>query len=112
MLPQALKPVLQVHPHLPALQFLVEFAGPFGQTFPHEPQLFTSVCELTQMDPQSKSEPQSWAQLPLLQNTCPPDGAVQTLPQTPQWLLFCKMLVSQPLAKLPSQSPNPALQLV
>ena len=43
--------------------------------------------------------------------TLPPEGAWQTLPQVPQLFLSCAVLVSQPFARLPSQSEKPTLQL-
>lgn len=45
-----------------------------------------------------------------LEQAVPPLALVQVTLQPPQWLVFVKMLVSQPLIGLPSQLPAPGLQ--
>jgi len=80
---------------------------------PQLPQLFRSVCRLTQprvhaVKPVLQVDPQ----VPALQTAVAFEGAVQTVPQAPQ--LFTELLrfVSQPLPALLSQLPKPALQVI
>lgn len=75
-------------------------------TLPQLPQLPSSVFESTQPAPHLSSPPvQSKPQVPLLHTEEPPEGGLQALVQVPQWLVSVFRLVSQPLARLPSQSP-------
>ena len=53
---------------------------------------------------------QAGAQVPLAQATLP-FGLLHAMPQPPQWLVLELVFVSQPLLALPSQLPEPALQL-
>jgi hypothetical protein len=50
------------------------------------------------------------AQTPF-EHATPPFGFVHCMPQPPQWLVLVLVLVSQPLFGLPSQLPDPELQL-
>jgi len=108
------KPTLQVNPHCPPLQVDCEFAGPFGQSLPQEPQLLTSVkkplvkvhAPLHNVKPALQVNPHC----PPLQVDCEFAGPFgQALPQEPQLLT----LVKKPLVKVhaPLHNVKPALQV-
>jgi hypothetical protein len=92
---------------------LIQFC-PIGHALPHTPQFDASVWRLTQRPgaaPQSVSpERHDDTHVPAEHDAEPPTGGAQLRPQAPQWLTLLLRFVSQPLAALPSQSPNPATQ--
>ncbi len=86
LLPQRVKPVLQMKLHVPPVQIALAFATA-GQTVPHAPQLFTSLAALTQTPLQLvKPALQVTTHVPLTQVAVPLAGAVHMLPQVPQLL--------------------------
>ncbi len=103
---QSPKPALQANPtQAPATQAGEAFAKVPLQARPHAPQWVLLVCRLTQAPPQSVW-PVGHTQVPVEQE--PP---VQVRPQAPQFNAVV-VLVSQPLAMLPSQSAKPVLQAI
>ncbi len=83
---------------------------------PHEPQfesVFRFVSQPFEYKPSQSAKPvlhEATTHVP------PPQAGVplatkQVMPQPPQWLMSLVVVVSQPLAVLPSQSPLPAWQL-
>jgi hypothetical protein len=100
------------HWHTPELQDC-----PVAQVFPHAPQLATLVASAASQ-PFVTLRSQSWK--PALQLTIAQRSLAQvadalamehTTPQAPQLEGLLVVLVSQPLSRLASQSPQPASQL-
>lgn len=105
---------LQVIEQAPSAQLGVPFA--LEQDVPHAPQLETLVCVLTsQPFAATPSQlPNPALHVPRVHDPDAHDSDAfarsQIAPQAPQFVRVVR-LVSQPLAALPSQFPNPGLQL-
>jgi hypothetical protein len=110
--PHAVCPAGHTIWHRPATQLCVP-----GHTVPHVPQLVLSVCKSTQRPADIALAPQidcpiAHAPTHALEThvTEPPAGAVHARPHAPQCVALVTVLVSQPFAAIPSQSPKPTLQ--
>lgn len=108
---QSPKPALQGYVQLPALH-----AAPVLERavhmVPHVPQLLGSVV-VARHTPEQLVCPggHAWPQVPAAQVALPPAAGAQTRRHAPQLLTSAAVLVSQPLAGLPSQSAQLGLQL-
>src|SRR5262245_61231251 len=103
-------------PHMPLLHCAVALAGT-GHTLAHPPQLVRSLLTGTS---QPLASFMSQSANPWLQETSPQTpawqavtlfGALQSLPQAPQFFWSDARSCSQPLSTLPSQSPKPPSHL-
>jgi len=114
---QSAKPLLQLKPHIPRVQVRVALGG-VGHTLLHLPQWAVSVWVLTSqpstgfMLQSAKPAVQVKPHVPRVQVRVALGGVGHTLLQRPQWEGLLLRSVSQPLARLPSQSPKPALHTV
>lgn len=107
LLLQSPKPALQVMPHMLEPHRGIALAPP-RQARPHIPQFAASDVTSTHEPPQATRPPvQAATHPPALQNCAPG----QVLPHSPQLAGEVCRLVSHPLAGLPSQFPNPVLQV-
>jgi hypothetical protein len=110
---QSLKPALHVGTHAPAVQVVDPCA--FTHAMPQPPQfvvVFVGVSQPFFVFPSQspKFAEHVGAQEPPLHATVP-FALVHAMPQPPQFAADVCVFVSQPLFGLPSQLPNPALQL-
>ncbi len=113
---QSAKPALQLAtPHTPAAQLPVALAG--LHAMPQPPQwaralrVFTSQPSASMALQSAKpSEHAPRVQTPAVQTAAPLAGAGHAPPQRPQWAALLRVLTSQPLAAIPSQSPKPVSQ--
>ena len=101
-------------PGIPATTWQVR---PAPQVTPQAPQLPSTLRVTSQpsaLDPLQLPKPgwQVMPQPPPTQTATEFCGVTQTLPQVPQWVAVVLVLVSQPLAAIPSQLPKPMLQAV
>jgi hypothetical protein len=105
------KPVLHApRVHVPLVQVALALAK--LHTRPQAPQLFTSEAVARQTPEQLVCPAgQVCPHTPPVQLAPPPVAGVQTFRQRPQLAVSVWMLVSQPLAGLPSQSAKPAAQV-
>jgi hypothetical protein len=102
-----------VHPpawHWPAVQI------PLLQTVPQAPQSLGSTSRLASQPLAGLPSQSAKPRLQVAMHVPPVQvevalGEEQTVPQAPQWLGSLAVLVSQPLAGLPSQSVKPTLQV-
>lgn len=112
---QFAKPALQLMPQLP----LEHVAVPFVElhTLPQEPQLPVLVWVFTSQPFATLPSQFAKPALQVMPHALPEQNAVpfvplHALPQLPQWLAVFVVFTSQPFAALPSQLPNPALQVM
>lgn len=108
-------PDWQRNPHVCERQTGLECA-PYVQALPHAPQLAVEPSEVSQPLADCASQlPHPPAQGPIAHapaaQVAPALAKAQRVPQAPQLLGSVVRLVSQPLAALPSQSPQPARQV-
>jgi hypothetical protein len=105
---------LQVGTQTPVVHVVEPFG--FAQPFPQAPQFDVDVFVLTSqpVDARPSQFPNpvlhAMVQAPSEQPG-EPFVPLHTVPQAPQFETFVSVLVSQPLFELPSQFPNPALQV-
>lgn len=115
LLSQLAKPALQVKPHAPLLQIAVALAG-VGQRLLQAPQccglvrMFVSQPLLAFRSQSANPALQTKPHVPPTQVGVALAGVGHWLPQAPQLPTSVSRLVSQPLATLASQLPNPARQ--
>jgi hypothetical protein len=110
------KPALQVIPHMPLVQVAVPLLA--LHTLPQAPQWVgedeRSVSQPLETTPSQLPRPglhEATVHAPATQAGVAL-GREHIRPQPPQWLAVALVLVSQPLAALPSQLPKPALQVI
>jgi hypothetical protein len=112
LLSQLANPALHCGLHAPDTQAVVPFG--FEQAAPQLPQLLVVASEashplVTLLSQLPNPALHTIAQLPRVHDGVPL-ALLHAAPQAPQWLVLVLVLVSQPLAALLSQLPNPALQ--